>query len=153
MTKILVTFFIFLIIISSSRVSRSQQVQTFHFHKDTTDINPNGSSELSVLMRKMYDHAVAARKDVMIKKLENTFPKEFLSIYTAKPTDSLTKNPSFNPFADGYIQSLNTFIASSQNDLVQNYNGIVNACISCHSQHCPGPVPKMKKLLIVSSTK
>ncbi len=116
-------------------------------------MNPNGSSELSLLMRKMYDHAAAARKNVLAKKLGNNFPKEFLSIYTAKPTDSTTKNPSFDPFATGYLQSLNEFKGSTQADLVENYNNLVNACISCHSQHCPGPVSKMKKLLIETAQK
>src|SRR4029077_19318991 len=93
--------------------------------KDSVDVNPNGSSELSLLMRKMYDHAAAARKDVKAKKIKRTYPAEFAKIYTATPTDSLTKNEHYNTFADLYIQSLKNFKSSTTGNLVDNYNGIV----------------------------
>jgi len=148
MTKLVVIFSFFLLVILSVQVTVSDPVQAPAVCKTPGDVNPNGSSELSLLMRKMYDHAAAARKDVTVKKIPRAYPKEFLKIYTATPTDSTTKNSSFNPFADGYIAALNNFKSSSAGELVLNYNTLVTACINCHSQHCPGPVPKIRKLLV-----
>jgi hypothetical protein len=148
MNKVLITFLIFSTVILCSQLTQSVPACLPAMVSDTTDVNPNGSSELSILMRKMYDHAAAARVQVTSGKLLNTFPREFLSIYTAAPTDSFTKNNTFNPFADAYLLSLNQLTSSGKENLVENYNGLVTACITCHSQHCPGPVPKMKKLLI-----
>lgn len=46
---------------------------------DTTDINPNKSSELSLLMRKMYDHAAEARQALASNK-KVSYPKSFLQL-------------------------------------------------------------------------
>lgn len=114
---------------------------------DTTDINPNKSSELSLLMRKMYDHAAEARQALASNK-KVSYPKSFLAINTATPTDDHTKNEYYPTFADLYLQALDNYEASTDANRVKSYNNIVNACLACHSSHCPGPVPKIKKLLI-----
>lgn len=114
---------------------------------DTTDINPNKSSELSLLMRKMYDHAAEARQALANNK-KVSYPKSFLAINTATPTDDHTKNEYYTTFADLYLQALDNYESSSDVNRVKSYNNIVNACLACHSSHCPGPVPKIKKLLI-----
>ncbi|MCX6291220.1 MAG: hypothetical protein NT126_05600 [Bacteroidetes bacterium] len=119
--------------------------------KDSTDVNPNGSSELSFLMRSMHDYLVVVKTDVMMKKLRPEFPQEFLAIYTATPTDSFTKNEHFNELADAYVHAFNIFRSSTEKDVVENYNNIISACISCHRQHCPGPIMKIKKLLITET--
>jgi hypothetical protein len=148
MIKRLIIFVVFLLVILASQFTQSIPAAGVTSICDTVDVNPNGSSELSLLMRKMYDHIAAARNDVLAKKIRSSFPQEFLTIYSAKPTDSLTKNSSFDPLADLYIHSLNIFTGSTTANLIQNYNAVLTACINCHSQHCPGPVAKMKKLLI-----
>src|SRR5436853_81161 len=143
MNKLFIIIPVFLLVVLSSRYTESEPV-SLPVCKDSVDVNPNGSSELSLLMRKMYDHAAAARKDVKAKKIKRTYPTEFFKIYTAKPTDSETKNEHFNTFANIYIQALKSFKTSNADNLTDNYNGIVSACVACHSQHCPGPLFKIK---------
>ncbi len=115
---------------------------------DSSDINPNGSSELSILMRDMYDHALAARKLALNGEKDTEFPKEFNKIHTATPTDETTKNSYYDTFADVYLNALKSYSLSGSEDLKLNYNNLVNTCLACHSSHCPGPVPKIRKLLI-----
>ena len=150
MNKLLIIIPVFLLVVLSSQYTESEPA-SIPVSKDSVDVNPNGSSELSLLMRKMYDHAAAARKDVKAKKIKRTYPAEFSKIYTAQPTDSETKNEHFNSFADMYIQALKNFKASDAGNLADNYNSIVSACVACHSQHCPGPLFKIK-LLTISDT-
>jgi len=107
----------------------SEQVQA-----DSSDINPNGSSELSILMRDMYDHALAARKLALNGEKDVAFPKEFNKIY--------------DTFADVYLNALKTYSGTASEDLKSNYNNLVNTCLACHSSHCPGPIPRIRKLLI-----
>ncbi len=116
-------------------------------YADTTDVNPNKSSELSLLMRQMYDHAAEARRGVAERK-NISYPKSFLNINTAKPTDAQTKNEYYATFADLYLQTLETYESSNDANRVKNYNNVINACLACHSSHCPGPVPKIKKLIL-----
>lgn len=114
---------------------------------DTTDRNPNGSSELSLLMRKMYDHTVEAKKALEQKKVAPS-PRSLTTLKTAAPTDSETKNQYYDTFADIYLQSLDAYNHSGKKTLTKNYNALINSCLACHSSHCPGPVPKIKKLLL-----
>lgn len=114
---------------------------------DTTDINPNESSELSLLMRQMYNHAAEARKAVSEQRTVS-YPKTFLNINTAKPTDDKTKNEYYTTFADLYLQTLDSYENATNTNRVKSFNNVVNACLACHSSHCPGPVPKIKRLLI-----
>lgn len=111
------------------------------------DINPNGSSELSLLMRKMEKQLVDARQAVMDGKYKGKYPVEFDKLKTATPTDDKTKTTYFDVFADLYTSSVKVFVASKK-DQVQSYNNVVNACLACHSQHCPGPVGRIRKLMI-----
>lgn len=121
----------------------SKQVQA-----DSSDINPNGSSELSILMRDMYDHALAARKLALNGEKDVAFPKEFNKIHTATPTDETTKNSYYDTFADVYLNALKTYSGTASEELKSNYNNLVNTCLACHSSHCPGPIPRIRKLLI-----
>jgi cytochrome c556 len=111
-------------------------------------LNPNGDSELAMLMREMMSSASNMREMVKQGNLPDKFPEEFLKIHTAQPTDSETKKASFEDFADNYISNLNALYNSPKEDLTKNYNAVVNACASCHSQHCPGPLKAINKLKI-----
>lgn len=111
-------------------------------------INPNGSSELSVLMRMMHDKAAEMKLLIEQKKTFGNFPEEFDRLNLATPTDSATKKPSFEAFSASYLHSLKTLYQANEATVTLRYNEMVNACLACHSDHCPGPVPKIKKLVI-----
>ena len=114
--------------------------------KTEAPLNPNGDSELSVLMRKML-HTSESLKDIIKRgDVPEKFPEEFLKIHTAEPTDSETKKASFNGFADIYLNNLNTLYKSPKTELTINYNAVINACVSCHTEHCPGPLKAIRKL-------
>ena len=121
-------------------------------YADTTDVNPNGSSELSLMMREMYIHTAEARKALDENKVA-PYPETFLTIKTAKPTDEDTKKEYYNTFADLYLQVLENYKNSDKKNLQRNYSALINTCLACHSSHCPGPVPKIKKLLLPMETK
>ncbi|MBP7436590.1 MAG: hypothetical protein KBA16_02615 [Bacteroidia bacterium] len=113
------------------------------------DRNPNGSSELSLLMRRMEKQLVDARPGVLEGKLnDRNYPTEIDKINTAKPTDAETKTEAFPVFADIYLKSVKSFLASKPEELTENYNNVVNTCLACHSQHCPWPVSRIRKLAI-----
>jgi cytochrome c556 len=111
-------------------------------------LNPNGDSELAMLMREMMTSASNLKEMVKQGNLPEKFPEEFLKIHTAQPTDSETKKASFEAFADNYISNLQALYKSPKEDLTKNYNALVNSCASCHSQHCPGPLKAINKLKI-----
>ncbi len=109
-------------------------------------LNPNGDSELALLMREMMKNSESLRTMVQEGKLPDELPAEFLKIHTAKPTDSDTKKASFNAFADNYLSRLEKLYSSPKEQLNENYNSLIEACASCHSEHCPGPLKAINKL-------
>ncbi len=111
-------------------------------------LNPNGDSELALLMREMKSSAESLKEKIKKRELPEKFPEEFLKIHTATPTDSDTKKESFEGFATNYINSLQTLYNSPKGELTQNYNAVITACANCHSQHCPGPLKAINKLKI-----
>lgn len=109
-------------------------------------LNPNGDSELALLMREMLDSAKSFKEMIKAGKVPDKFPEAFLKIHTAKPTDNETKKSSFDGYADGYLSSLKNLASSGTSNAKLNYNAVVQACENCHSEHCPGPLSAIRKL-------
>lgn len=114
----------------------------------TKPLNPNGDSELALLMRNMVHSSESLKELIKQGKLPDQFPEAFLKIHTAKPTDSNTKKASFDGFASLYISNMQTLFKSPKEQLTANYNAVISACVSCHTEHCPGPLKAIKKLSI-----
>ena len=108
--------------------------------------NPNGSSELSLLMRQMQRSADSMKQIILAGKTPDVFPESFRDIDVAKPTDAETKKPSFKAFSAEYIKRLEQLCKSAQQEASNNYNAVIDACLSCHGDHCPGPVKAINKL-------
>ena len=111
-------------------------------------LNPNGDSELALLMRMMNDSTAAIKELVAQGKLPDKFPEAFLKIHTAKPTDQTVKTEEFEAFAASYVEGLKQLYHSSPSELETNYNSLVQRCINCHQSVCPGPIKAIKKLKI-----
>ena len=111
-------------------------------------VNPNGDSELALLMRDMKKLSDTLREQVLASELKGSFPERFMKIHTATPTDADTKHESFNSFARNYIYNLQELYKSPKPEWKKKYNATIDACLSCHSDHCPGPIPTIEKLKI-----
>ncbi len=113
---------------------------------DTTKY-PNDDSELAWLMRSMYDDGEKMKLAVQNKQLPEDFREKFKNIHTATPTDSTVKGEVFDASAKAFLQTLDKFYTEKENQ-VENFNIVVNACVACHQNYCPGPIKKIKKLAI-----
>ena len=106
-----------------------------HLIKSTR--NPNGDSELAVLMRQFVDDLREARMLLEarqpVKKLHDTHRK----MRCAWPTRPADRNERFDSLAQGYLAAVRAFDAAPQQ---ANYNAIIAGCIACHSTSCGGPL-------------
>jgi hypothetical protein len=109
-------------------------------------LNPNGSSELAQLMRQMQSSADSARQIILSGGVPKKFPEAFRKIHTAKPTDDDTKKESFNDFATHYLNRLDLLYSSPPAEVRKNYTALIESCLSCHYDHCPGPIKAINKL-------
>jgi hypothetical protein len=151
-------FFILLVFVSFSLLltecTNSSKTEEVAMQTDSSSSctvkpkNPNGDSELALLMRKMLSSSKSLKEMIERGEVPKEFPEEFKKIHTAKPTDSETKKASFDGYANSYMNNLEALYHSPKEDLKQNYNAVINACVSCHSEHCPGPLKAINKLKI-----
>ena len=112
-------------------------------------LNPNGDSELAVVMRNLYLNTLDIKKEIikhpnssinhiLQKETIEKFTKNYLAINTAKPTEKdLRKNGIYNGYADLYINSVENFL---NNKTKKKYNLMVNNCIQCHERFCFGAI-------------
>jgi len=107
------------------------------------------ASEMTLLMRSMYDVNEEFKKEILAGKSPEEFPKDFLKIFTAKLTDDKPYNDTFKAFSKVYIDNERAiFDTTSEIPIKDRYNNAINTCISCHTTECVGPIPRIEKLLI-----
>ncbi len=113
-------------------------------------INPNGDSELALLMRQMYLDADTIKQHIL--KNEGNITDEFIAkleqVHSAIPTDLSVKTPEFEAFNKLLITTAKT-AQEDVNDKMTGFNDLVARCIDCHQSFCPGPIGRIKKLKIV----
>ncbi|MBL7883682.1 MAG: hypothetical protein JNL69_06410 [Bacteroidia bacterium] len=145
------SFLIVFILLLANCSGNSDKVQSEQSDKKedcSKPLNPNGDSELALLMRKMMHTSESLKEMIKQGNLPKEFPEEFLKIHTAQPTDSETKKESFDAFASNYISNMKLLFESPKDELTKNYNAVITSCVSCHSEHCPGPLKAINKLKI-----
>lgn len=109
-------------------------------------INPNGDSELALLMREMFEESDKIKQQVQAGETP-TGLKRFESIHSAVPTDSDASGPIFESMATAYIESVKA-LEKADSTSVFRFNAMVDQCMNCHTEFCPGPKVKIKKLYI-----
>lgn len=114
--------------------------------KDARPINPNGDSELALLMRDMFEESDSLKQLVLQGKSLSGLEK-YENIHSAIPTDPTVTGPVFEAFATSYIESIKALEASDSTSIF-NFNQMVDQCMNCHTEFCPGPKKRIKKLYI-----
>lgn len=106
-------------------------------------------SEMTIMMRNMYDVNEEIKKEIVAGNTPEEFPKDFLTIFTAKLTDNKPYNETFIAYSKVYIDNFRAIYDSTSTIPLKNrYNNAINSCISCHTTECTGPIPRIEKLLI-----
>ena len=99
--------------------------------------NPNGDSQLAVLMRTFVDDL----RDVRTKlDAGEPLPKLYPTHRTMRcawPTKPEERNQDYDTRAQGYLAAVRAFDAEPGK---ATYNQIVQGCIHCHAQSCGGPL-------------
>lgn len=148
--------FFLLLIFSVTLFSCSEQVETTAEEEsceadkvEVSPINPNGDSELALLMRKLYDDADSLK--LLIESGEGNITDKYIEelqrVHTAVPTDPNVKSPEFTAFNELLINQAKAVKENPENKS-EAFNLLVNRCIDCHNVFCPGPIKKIKKLTI-----
>lgn len=111
-------------------------------------LNPNGDSELAILMRNMADEAERIKAYVEngeTPEIEVDY-QQILSATATEPHKKAT--PEYKAFAEAHIQSMQLLEDADTSRMLTLYDNMVDNCINCHKALCPGPLVRIKKLKI-----
>src|SRR5687768_16695945 len=116
-------------------------------------LNPNGDSELAILMRDMFDEGMVIKQSV-IHGNNPELKLEYHHINTATPTEA-GKNVSleYQLFAKAYEASIERFKNGTDADRPAAYQNMVDNCMNCHRAICPGPMVRIQKMYLSENEK
>lgn len=106
------------------------------------------SSELALLMRKMYEDNDTIRNMILRGEWPDEFPSYFAELHTANATTPSDINDTYHGLAEEYLQRYDSLKKAPPALRREAYNYFISGCISCHQVYCNGPIPKIKKLLL-----
>lgn len=108
--------------------------------------NPNGDSELALLMRDMFDDVMRMKMQIKDGKKPEVL-KKFKDIHTADATEpEKAASNDYKAFANAYLAALENLEKAEPDETKLLYQGLVNTCSNCHQAMCPGPLVRIKKL-------
>ncbi|TAE72752.1 MAG: hypothetical protein EAZ85_08925 [Bacteroidetes bacterium] len=117
--------------------------------KEMGETNPNGSSELALLMREMDKDSWKIREAIEKNQNIPDIKDKFAKLHTATPTEIDKKDATYKVMGDAFLVSVdNLYKANSKEEKLSAYNIMVNNCLNCHKAACPGPIVKIKKLFV-----
>lgn len=111
-------------------------------------VNPNGDSELAIIMREMAEWTEACKAAIESNGAIPGKPQSIERIHTAKRTDETIDASMFNSMATLYEGAVQSFITSDTSKRVTAFNAMVSACAGCHENFCHGPLVRINKMTI-----
>jgi hypothetical protein len=145
---ILVTLIGFIWSCTQSEEPKDTSIEQVDTEKEIKVVNGVERSELALLMRKMYDEMKLV-KDSLDEGLtvKTDFYEEFKRIQTAHATEPEKIDETYKAMADAFLSNYASFEQTSQNQ-AEAFNIMLQNCLVCHQQKCPGPVKAINKLKI-----
>lgn len=119
-------------------------------HLFPSDINPNGASELAVLMRTMQSELGQAKEAI---EKGGSFPQlypRFRKMRCAWPTAAADRNPQYDALAQVYLTQVKQ-LDQRPADLRLAFNGVIQGCVGCHEVSCAGPLEAIEKLRLAQA--
>lgn len=106
-------------------------------------------SEMANYMNVIYDLNESLKKDIEAGKMPQHFPDEIRNIHSAEMSGNKDRNTTFESFSHLFVERVQIlYDTTSTVPLKDRYNDVINLCLSCHQTQCPGPIPRIQKLLI-----
>lgn len=99
------------------------------------------TSELSVLMRKMFNWLKAEKVRIETGQKPQAFPSYFNKILTSAHTPTKSLAPAHVAYTDSLLAALKSYhVQTDQAGKRAKFNLLISRCIQCHEEECPGPI-------------
>jgi hypothetical protein len=111
-------------------------------------VNPNGDSELAILMREMANWTDSCKVAIESGRAMPAKPEKLNTLHTAKRTDETIDASLFNSMASLYQGKVLEFEQATDADRKEMFNAMVSGCQGCHQSFCQGPLVRINKMVI-----
>jgi len=110
--------------------------------------NTSDDSELTLLMREMYDESLLIKKQIEAGKQPKLtdYQKRLLSSHSTKA--EVAQSEEFKLYAESYLDAYKVLEEGESLDKSTPYESLITTCMNCHRKMCPGPMVKIKKLYL-----
>lgn len=147
--RISLLVFTALILFACQNKQVKQEVVTEEKTTENTSFKMYTLSPMAQLMEEMHANALAIKAKLEAGETEfGEFPESHLKLMEAKMTDPTDRDMFFETQAKEFLAYEKAFYESKKSDKIEEYNAIINSCLTCHQQKCGGPIPRIKKLKI-----
>jgi hypothetical protein len=104
-------------------------------------------AELAIIMRQIHKDSKAIRLHIKDSTDFRSITPEYLQdMIGAETTDPDVKGSLFDAFAQTYLNNMDALYGTSEDQKKELFNTVVNSCIDCHGEFCPGPIDTIEKL-------
>lgn len=147
--KLLIITFIFFISAIFYNCTKKITNNTNTIATEMGETNPNGSSELALLMREMDKDSWKIKEAIEKNQNIPDIKEKFAKIHSATATEPEKKDATYTVMADAFLKTVNDmYIPTSKEEKMAAYTIMINNCLNCHKAACPGPIVRIKKLLV-----
>jgi microcompartment protein CcmL/EutN len=109
-------------------------------------LNPNGDSELALLMRAMYEDGERMKEHLESGKIPKPMA-DVEALLTAEATEpDKVATQEYKAFAESYIALTASLKEADAESAPELYKNMVDMCMTCHKSMCPGPMVRIEKL-------
>jgi hypothetical protein len=116
-----------------------------------SNVNPNGDSELALVMRHMYEDGMLMKARIEAgEPVTSTVEAEKLLTAHATEPEKVASN-DYKNFALSYQSSLDQLLKADAAAAPQLYQNMVKTCMNCHKEFCPGPMMRIKNMWLDKS--
>lgn len=117
-------------------------------NSEAKPLNPNGDSELALLMRAMHENGMEVKQQLLAGE-NPELNVDCEKLFTAKATEpEKVATPLYAGYAKAYESAVKSFKHEFNDNRIGTYKTMVDACMNCHREVCPGPMVKIKKMYL-----
>ena len=111
-------------------------------------VNPNGDSELALLMREMFDDGMRTKAQILNGELPE-IRSNYKHMFNAEATEpDKVASIDYELFGKAYEATVRNLLEADEAHRADAYQTMVGACLNCHQAMCPGPMVKIKKMYL-----
>ncbi|MBK9401527.1 MAG: hypothetical protein IPN36_11930 [Bacteroidetes bacterium] len=140
--KVIFILFLSLVVALHSCKQEDQKAE-----QECAPLNPNGDSELSLIMRKMAtlaeENARAIREGKDLAPYDGSFDK----MLNAERSMHIEED-FFQGMAKTYISTINKLYEAKPEERLDLHNSLIQTCQSCHGETCRGPLKRIDKMIV-----